>query len=380
MSNKFMTKKSGSVLIIVLAVVMVTLLIIVAVIVFSGNNEASEETSDKVAAATSETSKDDAKQENKQDDREDGEEDKEQETRGPTEEAADEDDQQVADKGTDEVKETPMVVLSDLLDIFKGGTGDSSGDQPTDPISAVLDLARKAVKTGETIVQEAIGLDVDEENELGAAVHKHILETHKVVDSSETQARIQKLANPLLAKRTRTGINYTFTIVEDDSINAFALPGGYVYVHTGLLKFVINDAELQSVLGHEIGHVDLKHCVNSYTLGIRAAQATSGAGEMPVSELYNFYELQFREDDEFEADKYGYINMRKLGHSKEAALSFDRRMIDYYKSHGIETGQQDAENIPERIGQEFDNHFRTHPPSEERLKRLEALKIPGIDD
>ena len=86
------------------------------------------------------------------------------------------------------------------------------------------------------------------------------------------------------------------------------------------------------------------------------------------------------EEDEFAADKYSYIRMRKIGHSKEAALSCERHMIEYHESLGIATSEEDPDSIPEVIEKEFHDHFRTHPPSRERLKMLEQLIIPGIDD
>ena len=280
-------------------------------------------------------------------------------------------------------KEIPSVILNEMLDIIGSGTDDKGSNKqntPKDIVTGVFDLGREVIKTTEDVIQQVIGLGDDEENELGESVHKQVLKAHKVVNSPAKQQRIEKLAEPLLAIRERKGIPYTFTIVKDDSVNAFALPGGYIYLHTGLLNFVTNDAELQYVLGHEIGHVDLKHCANSFTLAVRAAQVTGGLATIPVSQLYNLYALQFSENDEFEADKYGFIRMRKIGHSREASLSFERHMIEHHKSLGITTSKDNSTSIPEILANEFHNHFRTHPPTEERLKALEELEIPGIDN
>ncbi len=280
-------------------------------------------------------------------------------------------------------KEIPSVILDEMLDIIREGTDDKSSNNhntPKDIVSGVFDLGREVIKTAEGVVQEVIGLDEDEEIALGETVHGQVLKAHKIVSSPGIQGRIKKLAEPLLAIRDRKGIPYTFTVVEDESVNAFALPGGHIYIHTGLLDFVASDVELQYVLGHEIGHVDLKHCVNRLTLAVRAALATGGLAAIPVSQLYNLYALQFSVDDEFEADKYGFIRLVKLGHSKEAALSFERHMLEHYESLGIATSKKDPHSIPEVLEHEFRNHFRTHPPSKERLKALESLKIPGVDD
>lgn len=286
-------------------------------------------------------------------------------------------------QGINEAREMPSEILQEMIEIIKDGGDDESVEKentPDDLVSDLFDLGREVMKTADDVVQEVMGLDVDEERKLGAIVNREVRAAHRVVDPPGMQQRIEKLAEPLLASRDRKGIEYTFTIVEDESVNAFALPGGYIYLHTGILDFVANDVELQSILGHEIGHVDLKHCVNGFTAVVRSDQISGGVATIPVSALYNFYHLQFSEEDEFAADKYSYLRMRKLGHSKEAALSCERHMIEYHESLGITNSEDDPDSIPEVLEKEFHDHFRTHPPSRERLKMLERITIPGIDD
>ena len=70
----------------------------------------------------------------------------------------------------------------------------------------------------------------------------------------------RELQRPSLRICRRKTMHYTFTIVDDPAVNAFSHLGGFVYVHTGLLKMARQDWELEFVLAHEIGHVDLKHC------------------------------------------------------------------------------------------------------------------------
>jgi len=235
------------------------------------------------------------------------------------------------------------------------------------------------LKTADDVAQEKFGLNVEEEKEIGEKVHQLIIRERQVADLPESQQRIERLAKPILETLERPRISYTFTIIDDDSINAFALPGGYIYVHTGLLDFVKTDPELQFVLGHEIGHVDLKHCIRNFTFAVRAAQASGGLAELPVQVVYNQYSLQFSEDSEFEADAYGFVRLVKFGRTRREALRFPSRLIEFHKSEGVATSQEKAKSVPDAMRQGFMNHFRTHPPSEDRLKKLEAIKIPGTD-
>jgi len=78
-------------------------------------------------------------------------------------------------------------------------------------------------------------------------------------------------------KVSRRGIRYRFHVIDSPGINAFALPGGQIFVTTGMMNFVQSEAELAAVLGHEMAHVDLRHCIERYQYEIHLRKA--GAGE-----------------------------------------------------------------------------------------------------
>src|SRR6185295_3741591 len=84
---------------------------------------------------------------------------------------------------------------------------------------------------------------------------------------------------------------FTFTVLDDESVNAFTTGGGYVYVHRGLLTYLNSEAQLASVLGHEIGHVTARHPARAQTRGVLASVLATGAaiftGSSAVAELAN---------------------------------------------------------------------------------------------
>lgn len=105
-------------------------------------------------------------------------------------------------------------------------------------------------------------LPVAKENQLGKKLAKETEKENELHKSKEVQQYVAKVGKKVAAeaKDTPKGIKYTFKVIDDDeTINAFALPGGHIYVYTGLLKLASDEAELASVLGHEVAHVSQRH-------------------------------------------------------------------------------------------------------------------------
>lgn len=177
----------------------------------------------------------------------------------------------------------------------------------------------------------------EEEAKIGREQHPLVLsEFGGTYDNPKLAAYVQKLGEALVARSELAGRPFTFTVINSDIYNAFALPGGYVYVTRGLLALMSSEAELASVIGHEIGHVTARHtaerisraqAANIFTniLGIGvavltgsgdagslAAQATGGGAAVWLA--------GFSRDQEFEADKLGVRYMAAQGYDpREAA-------------------------------------------------------------
>lgn len=161
-------------------------------------------------------------------------------------------------------------------------------------------------------------------------------------------------------------LEYSLTVVEDNTINAFALPGGYIFAHTGLLNYVQSEGELAGVLAHEIAHVDLSHGMKTLgrqlgfsllwqlVMGNHSPEQIAKIGAIAI----NLTQLGYGREAEFEADRHGVIFMSKAGYSKKEFLNFWRRL---------------QEESGEGKDPAFLQIFSTHPPTSERIKRIEEM-------
>jgi predicted Zn-dependent protease len=159
---------------------------------------------------------------------------------------------------------------------------------------------------------------------MGLEADRSIQAEMGVYDDEALQAWVSGLARELAAKSERPQLDWTFRVVDDPVVNAFALPGGYIYVTRGILAHFLNEAELAGVLGHEIGHVTARHGVSQMSkaqlaqlgLGLgtilapNAAQSLGGLAETGLGLLF----LKYGRDDERQADELGLRYMVRVGY------------------------------------------------------------------
>ena len=131
---------------------------------------------------------------------------------------------------------------------------------PDVSLSSLVELWSDALRDADQVGMKLTRVSDAEEMRIGSDLARGITETEDEADT----AYVKAVAQPLLAHVRRQGIHYEFHVIESPQINAFALPGGQIFVMRGLLDFVDSEAELAAVLGHEISHVDLRHCIERY--------------------------------------------------------------------------------------------------------------------
>ncbi|MDF5709641.1 MAG: M48 family metalloprotease [Nostoc sp. S4] len=171
-----------------------------------------------------------------------------------------------------------------------------------------------------------------QEVDLGKQINQELVNSQvRLYRNPEVNRYVEKVGRRLAANSDRPDLPYTFQVVEDKSINAFATLGGYVYVHTGLLKTADNEAELASVLAHEIGHIGGKHVVKqmqqkALESGLLTAAGLDRSTAVQIG-VQLARDLPRSRQNEFEADERGLRTLTRTGYAQSAMVSFMQKLL-----------------------------------------------------
>ena len=189
--------------------------------------------------------------------------------------------------------------------------------------------------TGQT---EFTAMSPEQERQTGKAQHPQVLmQFGGAYDDPELQAYVTRTGRELVAVSELPKEEFTFTVLDSDVINAFALPGGYVYITRGLLALADDEAELAGVMAHEIGHVTARHSAQRYSRGVLAQGGVAigtilagvlggGAGAQLAQQAggasAQAYLAGYSRDQEFQADDLGVRYLARAGYDPTAMSGF----------------------------------------------------------
>jgi predicted Zn-dependent protease len=201
------------------------------------------------------------------------------------------------------------------------------------------------------------------EIQIGQESHVQVEAAYGFYDDAELQEYIQGIGDRLAAQSERPHLDWSFRVVDDASVNAFALPGGFIYVTRGILAHLDSEAELAGVIGHEIGHVTARHGVNRMSKA-QLANLGLGIGSI-VSPKFGRYSdlagtgvelllLKNSRDDERQADDLGVRYMARSQYDPDP-------MADVFET---------LRRVSERGGGRMPGWLSTHPAPENRKARI----------
>ncbi|WP_456433096.1 M48 family metallopeptidase [Thermosulfuriphilus sp.] len=226
--------------------------------------------------------------------------------------------------------------------------------------------------------QQLILIDPKTELALGLQAYREILKEAKLSQDPQINALVERVGWRIAKATGHTNYDWEFKVIDDPkTINAFCLPGGKVFVYTGILSVTQNEAGLATVIGHEVAHALAHHGAERLSLALLA-----DLGEKALVSLLNlddsrvrriFYAayglgtnialiLPYSRTQELEADEIGLFLMAKAGYDPREAVRFWKRMLKL---------SQGRPQLPAFLS--------THPPDEERIKHLEDL-LPRVLD
>jgi len=171
----------------------------------------------------------------------------------------------------------------------------------------------------------------------------------------------------------RKAIRYHFHVLQSPGLNAFALPGGQIYVLSGMLDFLRSESELAAVLGHEMSHVDLRHCIEQYQYQLALKKAGAGDASAIAGLAHALVAIGYRQDQELEADLAGQRLAVEAGYDPDAAVGVFQRMQMKFHENTSQPAATPGGELSQAIGDALGSYFRTHPPSAERARQLREM-------
>ena len=218
--------------------------------------------------------------------------------------------------------------------------------------------------------QETFLYGDEKEKSIGASVALEVEKTFKFDTDVDINERVEKILKRITAVCDRQDLVYTIRVIDkddkynkDDDVNAFSLPGGYVYIYRGLIELNLTDDQLASVIAHEVSHVVAKHAMKrlqgSYgALALEGLAIASGSGAAAVGVNLAASSVLFANsrEDEFQADQLGVKYMKKAGYDPLQMRVMLGKLLEYQN-------KQPRHPL---------NYWRTHPYIPERMARADA--------
>jgi len=222
--------------------------------------------------------------------------------------------------------------------------------------------------------QDLVLLSEADEIALGRKTNQEVLQQYSVYENPALQKYVQNVGDKVARNSHRNNLIYRFTVLDSKEVNAFALPGGYIYITRGLMAYLKSEAELAAVIGHEIGHVTARHSVQQYSanqltnFGIALGSIFIPGMNQASSQLAQLFGAAllrgYGREHELEADRLGAEYLARTGYNPKAMLD----VISVLKNQEVfEKELAQAEGREARI---YHGVFSTHPDNDTRLQEV----------
>lgn len=231
-------------------------------------------------------------------------------------------------------------------------------------------------------------MDIETEIRFGHYVDAYIQNEYMVLDNPELQQKLEYVFNEIVANCDRNDLNFKLQILNSNDVNAFAGPGGYVYITTGLLDIIKNKDEFAGVMAHEIGHICARHIIKRFygtetTKGLltifsilaavgsaaTTGDTSTGQAASDLATIVAVISIQgYSRQDELQADSLAVKYTKRRGYNPLATVDLLKRMVELREK---ETGEKTVYTL-----------LSSHPPVENReeniKKQIEVLEQGGL--
>jgi predicted Zn-dependent protease len=225
--------------------------------------------------------------------------------------------------------------------------------------------------------RDVVLMPEQQEIQMGAQGNLAVLKEYAALDNPALQAYVNEVGQRLAKQSERPSLSWHFTVVDSPDVNAFSLPGGYVYITRGLLAYLNSEAELAGVVGHEIGHVTARHGEQSAASTVAGPGAALGsilvpdmgnqAGSALLQTLAHAWTAGYGREHELEADRLGAAYLAKTGYDPQAMID----VIGVLKNQERYSAEQAARSgrLPQAT---YHGIFDTYPRNDARLGQVVA--------
>jgi predicted Zn-dependent protease len=216
-----------------------------------------------------------------------------------------------------------------------------------------------------------------QEVQIGQQVDQEVLATSTLLADNLWQSYLTEVGQRIVKVCDRPSLDYQFHVIDSDQINAFAIPGGFVYFYTGILRMMDNEAELVAVMAHEISHVVARHSVKSIQaaeggmqlLDLILGEKSQGAAGQVAGIAMSLAMTGYGRSNELEADEFGLYYMQKAGYNPRGSRTMFTKLSEL---SGV-SGDRGF----------FENLLSSHPETQERIRKIDeqiAAMPRSVDD
>jgi predicted Zn-dependent protease len=232
-------------------------------------------------------------------------------------------------------------------------------------LAALIPLAACSTNPATGKTQFAGLMSPGQEVKVGASEHEKIAQQFGFYDDSRLQNYVNAIGQKVTAQTERPDVSYKFFVLDSPIVNAFALPGGYIYISRGLLALANSEAEVAAVLSHETGHITARHSAERYSHGVvttlGAAIISAAVDSSGVTQALgvgnNLYLSSYSRSQEDEADTLGLRYMTRGGYDPAGMAAF---LASLQSESALEGQKSDATS-----------YFSTHPATGERVAKTQ---------
>ena len=224
----------------------------------------------------------------------------------------------------------------------------------------------------QTVAPARASFTIEDENRIGKEFYEKLSNHNILIRDKKVNDYMNRLGNMILARSTNVLFTFHFSVIRSSAINAFATPGGYVYVYQGLINLCDNESELAGVLAHEMAHVNSRHIaqqieksqkINMASLAAILAGVFLGGGGVGTEATLGLtmatstaLSLKYSRENEEEADRKGMSYLVNTGYDGKGMLTFLKKMKSY-----------------EFYSNSMPSYFMTHPGTDERIGYIDSL-------